>query len=44
MKPYYYKRPSMYTLCSLLNTNDRDTLYKLAKYANDAFLLRKSLL
>ena len=39
--PYFYKRPSMYKLCMLLNTTDK--LFNLAKFANYAFTLRKTL-
>ena len=35
--PYFYKRPSMYKLCMLLNTTDFDKLFNLAKFANYAF-------
>ena len=41
--PYFYKKPSMYKLCMLLNTTDYDKLLNLAKFANHAFSLRKLL-
>ena len=40
---YFYIRPNMYKFCQLLKSHDKTTLYKLSRYINEAFDIRKAL-
>ena len=40
IKPYYWKKPSVYKLLQLFNTNNIKELYNLGKYVYRAFKLR----
>jgi hypothetical protein len=34
LKPYFYRNPSSYKMCQLLNSTDKNTLYNLSKFTN----------
>lgn len=43
IKPYYYRRPSVFKFIELMNSSNDSILRKLSKYVYDAMTLRKSL-
>ncbi|XP_053375235.1 uncharacterized protein LOC128547230 [Mercenaria mercenaria] len=43
IKPYYYRRPSVYKFTQLMHNTQRSALLKLSKFIYNAFILRKGL-